>query len=293
MTTQEPCLTWSILQSPAGLRPRQKSSAAAFLQIGRSSNKLTLPSDLHPQRAGRMRQGIAKMKCHTVVVGASSGVGLATARKFASRGDRLTLIARSEAGLLEAAALIDGAPRVLALDMRDGEGAAKAFLHDTIDHVVLTAVTGEMSRLAPLGELTAVQIEASFDKLRGYLSFLQAVLPNLAERASITMLCGLSAVRPGKKGFALLSAESASIAGLGKALSVELAPRRVNVLMCGVLNTPIHGEDRSALRAWAEESLPARHLGEPEDAADYIFSLANNRYATGDVAILDGGLALI
>lgn len=117
------------------------------------------------------------MKSHTVAVGASSGVGLVTARKFVARGDRLTLIARSEAGLLEAAASIDGAPRVLALDMRDGEAAAKAFVHDTIDHAVLTAVTAEMSRLAPLGELTAVQIEASFDKLRGYLSFLQAVWP--------------------------------------------------------------------------------------------------------------------
>ena len=81
--------------------------------------------------------------------------------------------------------------------------------------------------------------------------------------------------------------------GRGKALSVELAPLRVNVLMCGVLNTTIHGEDRSALRVWAEQSLPARRLGEPEDAADYIFALANNRCATGDVATLDGGLALI
>ena len=233
------------------------------------------------------------MTSHTVVVGASTGVGLATARRFAARGDRLTLIARSEAGLLNAAASIGGNPRVLALDMKDGDGVAKAFAQDSIDHVVLTAVSGEMSRLAPFGELTSVQIEASFDKLRGYVSFLQAVLPNLAERASITMLCGISAVRPGKSGFALLSAESASIAALGKALSLELAPRRVNVLMCGVLNTAIHGEDRSALRAWAESDLPARHLGEPEDAADYIFALASNRYATGSVATLDGGLALI
>ena len=91
------------------------------------------------------------MTCHTVIGGASAGVGLATARKFASRGDRLALIARSEAGLLEAAASIDGGPRVLALDMKDAEGASKAFQQDTIDHVVLTAVTGEMSRLAPLG----------------------------------------------------------------------------------------------------------------------------------------------
>lgn len=233
------------------------------------------------------------MTSHTVVVGASTGVGLATARRFASSGDRLTLIARSETGLLAAAASIGGNPRVLAVDMKDGKSVSKAFDNDTIDHVVLTAVTGEMSRLAPLGELDAVQIEASFDKLRGYVSFLQAVLPNLAERASITMLCGVSAFRPGKSGFSLLSAESASIAGLGKALSLELAPRRVNVLMCGVLDTTIHGEDRSALRAWAEESLPARHLGQPEDVADYIFTLANNRYATGSVATLDGGLVLI
>lgn len=66
------------------------------------------------------------MKSHTVAVGASSGVGLVTARKFAARGDRLTLIARSEAGLLEAAASIDGAPRVLALDMKGWRSGCKS-----------------------------------------------------------------------------------------------------------------------------------------------------------------------
>jgi NAD(P)-dependent dehydrogenase (short-subunit alcohol dehydrogenase family) len=65
---------------------------------------------------------------------------------------------------------------------------------------------------------------------------------------------------------------------------------RVNVLMPGVVNTPLHGDRRDAIRAASESSLPARRFGEPEDLAHAIVFLMTNPYVTGHTLIVDGGL---
>lgn len=229
------------------------------------------------------------------VVGASSGIGLAAARTAALKGARVFMMSRSQAKLDAAKTTVPGEAVALAADMRDRaavERAATSF--GRLDHVVLTAVADELARRAPVVDLTDDQVERSFDKLRGFVNVIRATVPILAERGSITMVVGASAVKPPRNGFSLLAAESGSIISFGRALALELSPRRVNVLMSGVVDSPISAPRREQLRAWAESAeLPAQRFGQPDDIAHGILFLMTNPYATAQVLTVDGGYSAV
>ncbi|MDQ0473186.1 SDR family oxidoreductase [Labrys wisconsinensis] len=242
------------------------------------AQEATTPSDL----AGQV----------VAVVGASSGIGLAAVRAAAGRGARVVMLARSAAQLQEAARGIAGDVQAVAMDMLDRSAVERAIGGlARLDHLVLTAVADELARRAPVAALTDAQVERSFDRLRGYICAVRAAAPRLAGRGSITMVNGASAVKPPRQGFSLLAAENASILGFGRALALELSPQRVNVVMAGVVDTPIHAGRREQVRAWAEsEDLPARRFGQPDDLAQAILFLMTNPYSTGAVLTVDGGL---
>jgi len=226
-----------------------------------------------------------------LVLGGSSGIGLAVARSAASLGAHLTLLGRSADKLAAAAESVPGATTI-PVDMRDEQAVAAAINSiGAVDHVVLTAVADELERKAPLAKLTDVQIERSFDKMRGFLNILRHVAPVLPRHGSITMLTGASAIKPGPE-FALLAAESASVTGLCRGIARDLAPVRANVIMAGVVDTPIHADNRTRIKDWAESNLPLRRFGQPEDIAHAALFLMTNPYVTGQTLIVDGGLTL-
>jgi len=232
-----------------------------------------------------------------IVVGASSGVGRATALLAAAQGARVHLIARSVGALESAAAaseIGDGASFAVA-DMTDRDTMRRAVAGlERVDHLVISsAVADELKRKVEIQAVTPDQIERSFDRLRGYATSVHVVSRLLPPRASIMLWCGASAVRPPQSGFALLAAENASVTGFGRALALELAPIRVNVLMSGVVDTPIHAHDREELKAWAERELPVRRLGEPQGLADAALFLMTNPYVTAQTFLIDGGLTAV
>jgi NAD(P)-dependent dehydrogenase (short-subunit alcohol dehydrogenase family) len=221
-----------------------------------------------------------------VILGASSGIGLATAQAAGALGARTVMLGRSAERLNEAAREVPGAQPV-SLDMLD-----RAAVDGTIgslgpiDHLVLAAAGDELAWAAPIAELTSEQVERSFDKLRGYVNVTRAAVPLLRERGTITLLSGTSAVRA-PAGFSVLAAAGGSVVSFGKALALELAPIRVNVVMPDVVDTPRH-PNREQIRALAER-LPARYFGQPRDIAQAILFLMTNPYMTGHTLIIDGG----
>ena len=123
------------------------------------------------------------------VVGASSGIGLATAKRAALEQARVSMLSRSQSKLQTAAAELPPSVRTRALDMLDRTAvAAAATWLGEIDHLVLTAVADETASCAPVAELTAEQLERSFDKLRGYTNVISAVAKQISVSGSITML---------------------------------------------------------------------------------------------------------
>lgn len=224
-----------------------------------------------------------------VIVGASSGIGLATAIAAARQGARVAMLSRSRAKLEEAAKSVQGARDAIVVDMLDKAAVDRAMASiGTIDHLVLTAVGDEYALFGRLTDLTSEQVERSFDKFRGYVNVTRAAAPLMREHGSITLLSGAGAVKP-PLDTSLAAAANASVVSFGKALALELAPVRVNVVMPGAIDTPLHGERREQMRASVGPSLPAGRFGQPEDIAQAILFLITNPYVTGHTLIIDGG----
>jgi NAD(P)-dependent dehydrogenase (short-subunit alcohol dehydrogenase family) len=92
----------------------------------------------------------------------------------------------------------------------------------------------------------------------------------------------------------VMNAVQAGVIQLGPSLAVEMAPIRVNVIAPGVVLTNAWSEaERTNLARWMQESLPAQHAGTAEDLAQAAVSLLTNRYITGAVLTVDGGLHLL
>jgi len=227
------------------------------------------------------------------VVGASSGIGLATARAAAGQGAHVIMISRSAAKLEQAAHGVAGVVRHIAMDMLDPAAVERTFATlGTIDHLVMTAVANEYQFFGPITTLTREQIEGSLDKLRGFLMVTRAAATHMAARGSIGLVSGAGAVKP-PRGTALTAIANAGVVSLGRALAIELAPVRVNVVMPGVIDTDIHGDKRQAIKQWAEsDALPARRFGQPDDVANAILFLMSNPYVTGHTLVVDGGYLL-
>jgi NAD(P)-dependent dehydrogenase (short-subunit alcohol dehydrogenase family) len=85
--------------------------------------------------------------------------------------------------------------------------------------------------------------------------------------------------------------------GLTRALAVELAPIRVNLVSPGLVRTPLWANlpetDREALYAASGAALPVGRVGEAADLAQTYVHLMTNRYATGQTVIVDGGGVLV
>jgi NAD(P)-dependent dehydrogenase (short-subunit alcohol dehydrogenase family) len=113
---------------------------------------------------------------------------------------------------------------------------------------------------------------------------------------SIVFTSGIAAGRP-RAGWALGASICAAMEGLTRALAVELAPIRVNIVSPGMVKTPLWADmkaaDRDALYRQTEAKLPVGHVGEAVEIAEAYLYLMRQSYCTGQVVVVDGGAMLI
>jgi NAD(P)-dependent dehydrogenase (short-subunit alcohol dehydrogenase family) len=249
---------------------------------------------------------------HAVVAGGTSGIGEATAAAFAAAGADVLVTGR-DATRLAASTARSGA-RGLACDATSendrarlaadvgawgaadaaGSATGTAEAAGTIDFLVLS-LSGA-SGGGPFAALDLDGLRAAFEgKLWPQLAVLQALLPQLADDASVVFVSAASAraALPGTTGLAALNgALEAAI----RPLATELAPRRVNAVSPGVIDTPWWAAAPADLReqtyASIAETVPAGRVGTPQDVASAILLLATNPYITGTTVAVDGGLTL-
>jgi NAD(P)-dependent dehydrogenase (short-subunit alcohol dehydrogenase family) len=171
-----------------------------------------------------------------VVLGGSSGIGLAVARQAASQGARVVIASSSAERVQNAIESVGGEARGQAVDLSD-EPAVAAFFSElgTFDHLVFTA--GDSLHLNDLPSTDLQQARRAFE-LR-YWAALAAVKygsPHIRKEGSIVLTTGIAGQRP-RKGWTIAASVCGSIEALTRALAVKLAPIRVNAVSPGVVRT--------------------------------------------------------
>ena len=230
---------------------------------------------------------------HAVIIGGSSGIGLATARKLLGPGMKVTITGRNEEKLKSAWKSLGGAADKAAFDAGKPDEVRQFFERlGPFDHLVLAASGGK--GLGPFPTLDLSDIGGGVDeKVRPQLSCLQAALPTLNKAGSVTFISAVSAqlATPGVAGIAAVNGMLLTVVPI---LAVELKPLRVNVVAPGVIDTPwwdfLVEEQKQAIFADYAGKTPVGRIGRAEDVASAIAFLVSNGFMTGQVLTCDGGL---
>lgn len=221
-----------------------------------------------------------------IVIGGSSGIGAAVATQAVARGARVVLAGR------RLSSGVENGVRSEQVDVTDAASLQRLF--ETVgrfDHLVYTAGPAVQAKTLIETDLNLAQDNYNV-KLWGSLRAIQSALPFLDERGSITLTSG----QLGRKTVAgqfIKTGINAATEALGKQLAKELAPRRVNVVSPGVIDTEAYSglseEQRLAMFAKAGGALPVGRVGRAEEvAAGYVLAMENG-FITGSVIDVDGG----
>lgn len=233
-----------------------------------------------------------------IIVGGSSGVGLGIARAALDSGANIVITARSTDKLQAAQGSLNGGDRVkaIAADMTAEADIARLFEEvGAFDHLVSTA--GTLPPGDPIGQTDMAGMRAFVDnKLIGAVILAKYAVQGLRPGGSITFTSGINKDKPPVPGGSVVSAIAGSFSYFARALALELAPTRVNVVSPGWVDTPmwdILGDAKAGYFADMAARLPARKIPTAADvAAAYIYLMQSN-VTTGETLRVDGGHNLI
>src|ERR1700722_931692 len=231
-----------------------------------------------------------------IVLGGSSGIGLATAQAAARDGANVVIASSRKERIDAALATLPAGSGGHVADLADETAIRALFARlGAFDHLVFTA--GETLQLGPLAT-TDIDTARRFFSLRYWGAYCAAKFASGSIRAggSIVFTSGIAGQRP-HPGWSLGASICAAMEGLTRALAVELAPLRVNIVSPGVVRTPLWGNmtdaDRDALYQQMADKLPVKHVGEAEEIAQAYLYLLRQSYSTGQVLVVDGGAVLV
>ena len=234
-----------------------------------------------------------------VITGGSSGIGLATAKRFVAEGAYVFITGRRQVELDSAVALIGKNVTAIQGDVSKVEDLDRLYQSvrsdkERLDIVVANAGTSEPVSLA---DSTPERFDKHFDlNTRGAYFTVQKALPLLTNGGSI-ILIGSAAWQKGVPGFGPYSATKAALVSFVRTWTEELAPRgiRSNVISPGSTLTPMMtqgGEEAAAaMKAYMVPFIPMGRLGTPEEVASAAVFLASDEssFITGIDLPVDGG----
>jgi len=228
-----------------------------------------------------------------VVIGGTSGIGFAVAEAASADGASV-VIGSSNADKVGAAKQRLPGAEGFVVDVTS-EPSVEAFFErvGAFDHLVFTAGDWASFGGGPIAKLEVSAASSVFAvRFWGAITAVKHAAKQLRPGGSITLTNGMIAHRP-RRGAATSAAMAGALEHLTLALSVELAPLRVNAVCPGLIRTEVWNlipeEQRTARFERMTEKLPVKRIGEPSEAAEAYLYLMRGGYTTGQVLRVDGG----
>ncbi|MGB7183266.1 MAG: SDR family oxidoreductase [Burkholderiaceae bacterium] len=222
-----------------------------------------------------------------IIFGGTSGIGLAASRQLAEKGATVIAISRdpSKAGELPSGVT------TMKCDVLDRDAMQKLFAEVAPFDILISAATGGGRAIGPFLEMDMDGYKASFDKLWGYSHVVRFGAEHLSPNGAIVLVSG-SPARKTKPGQVSLGSVGAAVEQMARAIASELAPRRINVVSPGSIDTPmvaLKGKERENLYAKVTESHLIPRPGTADEVAKGIVFAVENDFITGTTIDVDGG----
>ena len=222
-----------------------------------------------------------------LIIGGSSGIGLAVAKQASRLGAQVVVASRQAAAQKQRLAdVLQGAWEAHSFDITSVDDQARLLAATgRIDHLVIT-VRPDI-KPAPFPVTNIDEARRAFDtKFWGQYRLIQAAQPFMDRCGSITLTSGIAGEKI-YKGSATMAIINSATETLCRALAVELAPLRVNTVSPGFVEPkPREVQDYAG-------QFPMQRLASVDEVAMAYISLMTNPYATGTVSVIDGGARLI
>jgi len=227
-----------------------------------------------------------------VVIGGTSGMGLATAQILSSEGYRVIISGRSQDTIDKALLQIAGNSTGFPLDFTDSASIASFFEQvGSLDHLAL--IGSGKAAWGNFRDLKLEDLKIAFDqKFYGFFLCSQAALGQIRYDGSITFVIG-AASRSAIPSTTGLAAVNGAIQAMAFTMAKELAPLRVNVLSPGLVDTPVYDwmapEQKANFFKQMGGALPVGRVGKPDEIGQAVSYLIGNRFTTGAILDVDGG----
>ncbi|MGW3284140.1 SDR family oxidoreductase [Streptomyces sp. NPDC001002] len=231
-----------------------------------------------------------------VVIGGTGGIGLAVAEAAVQEGAAVVVASRRQESVDAALKRLPNGAEGIVLDATDEDSVRGFFARvGAFDHLVYTA--GESILMGSLAESDLGRSRRFLDtRLWGAYTAVKHGAPSIRPGGSVVLTTGTAGQRP-MPGTTVAASLCGAMESLTRALALELAPVRVNVVSPGVVRTELWRDlaetDREGLYASTAASLPVGRVGEPADIAEAYLYLMRGGYSTGSVVTVDGGGTLV
>ncbi|MBN9523736.1 glucose 1-dehydrogenase [bacterium] len=240
-----------------------------------------------------------------VITGGNSGMGLATAKRFAAEGAKVVITGRRHAELDAAVKEIGPAATGVRGDVSNLADLDRLYQvvkekHGRVDVVFANAGVGEF---APFGQVTEEHFDKLFDiNVKGLLFTVQKALPLMPDGGAVILNASIVSIK-GYEAFGVYSATKAAVRSFARSWTNDLKARkiRVNTLSPGPIDTPIFKttgaspEEVEQLKAGFTAQVPLGRMGTPDEIAKVAVFLASDdsSFVTGVELFVDGGMAQV